>query len=287
MRYAIVANPASGGMGPDQKRSLLREAAVILEAKIYGLDARSLEEFNECIARTARQCDVLVGAGGDGTLSTIVNIIDRSVTPVGFLPIGTGNGLRHAFQLKGSLASIARQVRNGSIRLCDLVDCGGRVAFSASVGIEAAILQVRRRYPPMRRGGFFVYLFAAIVAYFRTYSRACGLLEVDGLRSPLKRVLTLLVVKHPYHGFRMRVVPGARLDDGKLHVLVVSSGLWGSIFWGAAALVDANRAGQYRTGESVKAIFDRPRSLQADGEELWEAKSFEFRVLQKAIMVKA
>jgi diacylglycerol kinase family enzyme len=274
-------------MTPERKQILLRAPAGILNAEIYGLDARNPEEFNECILRTALQCDVLVGAGGDGTLATIVNVIDRSITPVGFLPLGTGNALRHALQLRGSLADIALQIRNAPVRQLDLIDCSGRVAFSASVGIEAAVLRVRMKYPRLRRSGFCAYLFAALIAYFRTYNRVSGLLEVDGLESRLNRLLTLLVVKHPYHGFRMRVVPEAKLDDGKLHILAVTSGFWRSIFWGVAAFFTSNRTGQYHTGKSVMAVFDQPLSMQADGEEWWQARAFRFEVLHKAIMVKA
>lgn len=287
MRYAIVANPVSGGTSPARKRLLLREAANILDAKIHGLEARTPEEFRECVVRTARECDVLVGGGGDGTLSMIINAIDRAITPVGFLPIGAGNAMRHALRLVGSPATIARQIRDAPVRKFDLVDCGGKVAFSASVGIEAAVLRVRRRYSILNRSGLSGYLLAALIAYFLVYRRISGILEVDGVRSRLESLLTLLVVKHPFHGFGMRVVPQARLDDGRLHVLAVSSGFWRAIVSGGAALFASNLTGRYQNGKSVKAFFDRPHGLQADGEEWWEGRTFRFEVLDQAIMMKA
>lgn len=286
MRYAIVANPASGGMTPERKRRRLREAAEILEAKILGLGARTPGEFMECVVRTSRQCDVLVGAGGDGTLGMIINAIDRETTPVGFLPIGSGNAMRHALHLTGGLSAIALRIRDGRFRKLDLVDCGGRVAFSASVGIEAAVLRVRKRYPALSRHGFCGYLTAALIAYFGPYRRVSATLDVDGVQSRLGPLLTLLVVKHPYHGFRMRAVPQARLDDGRLHVLAVSSGLWKSIFWGGASLISSNRTGHYQSGESLGVGLDRASPLQGDGEEWWEASTFRFRVLKRAVTMK-
>jgi diacylglycerol kinase family enzyme len=287
MRYAIVANPASGGVAPRRKRDLLKEPAEILAAKIHGLDARTTEEFGECILEAARQCDVLVGAGGDGTLSMIVNAVDRTVTPVGFLPLGTGNAMRHALDLRGNLASMARQIRDGRIRHLDLVECGGRAAFSTSVGIEAAALRMRKNHPRLEGCGFCPYLAAALIAYARNYRRASGTLEVDGSEHRLKPLLTLLVVKHPFYGFRMNVVPQAKLDDGRLHVLAVTEGFWRSIFWSVASLFAPNRTGLYLAGKDVKAVFDRPLGLQTDGEVLWEARSFRFQVLERAVMVKA
>lgn len=287
MRYAILANPASGGIPAERKRLLLRVAATILDAKIHGLDARTPEEFNACVIRAARECDVLVGVGGDGTLSMIINAIDRGTTPVGFIPLGTGNAMRHALQLKGNIAAISRKIRDAPVRRFDLIECGGRVGFSASMGIESAVLRIRKRYPRLNKIGFCAYLFAALAAYPGKYKRMSGTLEVDGVESRLQQVLTLLVVKHPYHGFRMKIVPEAKLDDGKLHILAVNSGFWKSLFWGTASFFSSNRTGHYQTGMRVKAVLDRPHFLQADGEEWWEAQEFRFRVLQRAIMVKA
>jgi diacylglycerol kinase family enzyme len=287
MRYAIIANPASGGKALQRKRLLLLDAARILDANIHGLDARNPEEFNDCVIRTARECDVLVAAGGDGTLSVVVNAIDRDVTPVGFLPLGAGNAMRDALRLRGNLADIALRIRSAPIRRIDLVDCGGRVAFFASVGIEADVLRVRRRHRRLRRSGFGSYFLAFLVAYFRTYRRVSGTLRVDGAEFPLDRLLTLMVVKHPFHGFGMKVVPRASLDDGKLHILTVNSGFWKLILWGAAALAFQNPGGGYHTGKRVQALFERPCSLQADGEECWGAQTFGFEILKGAIMMKS
>lgn len=286
MRYAIVANPASGGKALHRKRLLLGEAAKILDANIHGLDTRNPEEFKECVIRAARLCDVLVAAGGDGTLSIVVNAIDRAITPVSFLPLGTGNAMRDALRLQGSLSDIALRIRDAPIRRIDLVDCGGRVAFFASVGIEADVLRVRRRHPKLRKSGFASYFLAALVAYFRTYRRVSGILRVDSAESPLDRLLTLMVVKHPFLGFGMRVVPWAGLDDGKLHILAVNSSFWKLLLGGAAALVFQNRSGRYYTGRSVQAVFERPCFLQMDGEECWAAQTFRFKLLKSAIMIK-
>ena len=115
MRYAIITNPVSGEMTADQKRAALAQTAEILNAGIHGLDTTTAEEFGQCARELATRCDVLVAAGGDGTFSDIINSIDTAQTPVAFLPLGTGNALRHALQYKGELADIAVRIRNGEI----------------------------------------------------------------------------------------------------------------------------------------------------------------------------
>lgn len=287
MRYAIVANPASGNTTPERKRFLLGEAANILHAKIHGLEARSPEEFREFLIRIARECDVLVAAGGDGTLSMIINWVERNTTPVAFLPVGSGNAMRHALMLEGDLAAVARKIRDAPVRQFDLIEIKGRVGFSASIGIESAVLRVRNTYPRLKNFGFCGYLFAALIAYFREYKRISGTLQVEEAESQLKEILSLVVVKHPFHGFGMKIVPKAKLDDGTLHVLAVSSGFWKSIFRGCMAFFSSNPIGHYQTGKRVDVVLDRPHCLQADGEEWWEGRTFRFQVLPRAVMIKS
>ena len=144
MRYAIITNPASGKMTVDQKRSVLAKAAEVLDAEIHGLDTIKASDLAKCAQHLAISCDVLVTAGGDGTLSDIINSIDTATTPVAYLPLGTGNAMMHALKYKGSLADIAMRIRDGVVREYDLINCDEkRRAFMASMGIEGTVIRLR------------------------------------------------------------------------------------------------------------------------------------------------
>ena len=123
MRYAIITNPVSGKMTVDQKRTVLANASKILDAKIYGLDTITTDDFSQCARELATHYDVLVTAGGDGTFSDIINSIDTAHTTIAYLPLGTGNAMRHALRYKGSLADIAMRIRDGKIHKYDLINC--------------------------------------------------------------------------------------------------------------------------------------------------------------------
>jgi len=89
MWYAIITNPFSGKMTADQKQKVLANAAKILDAKIYGLDILTTDDFTQCGRELATHCDVLVTAGGDGTFSEIINAIDTANTTIAHLLLGT------------------------------------------------------------------------------------------------------------------------------------------------------------------------------------------------------
>ena len=287
MRYAILTNPVSGTMTADQKRAALAQAAEILDTEINGLDTTTAEEFGQCAKELATRCDVLVAAGGDGTFSDIINAIDTAQTPVGFLPLGTGNALGHALGYKGDLVDIAVRIRNGEICEYDLINCDQkRRAFTSSVGIEGAIIRLRQHYLARGGTGFKTYFRAVLKSYFNNYKRANAEITLDGDTFEVRNLLTLMVVKQPYYGFGMKVVPRARFDDRQLHILSVSSGLIKTVIGGTAAFIIGNRTGEYRTGQQLRVKLDRQLVLQTDGDEGWAADSFSFTILPKALKMK-
>lgn len=287
MRYAIVANPVSGKMTIDQKRSALARAADILNAEIHGLDTTTSEEFRQCVRELAMGYDVLVTAGGDGTISDVINSVDTTQIPVAYLPLGTGNSMRYALGYRGSLAGISMRIRDGKIREYDLISCDEkRRAFMTSIGIDGTVIQLRDRYLSLGVTGFRAYLQSTFKAYFSVYKRVVAQVTVDEKRFEIQDLLSLMVVKQPYYGYAMKIVPGARLDDGQLHLLCVNSGLFMSLFGGITAFTIGNRVGEYHTGRRVAVDLERPLVQQIDGSEAGEADSFTFRVLPNALKIK-
>jgi len=287
MRYAIITNPVSGKMSVDQKRTVLANASKILDAKIYGLDTITKDDLGLCARELATYYDVLVTAGGDGTFSDIINSIDTAHTTIAYLPLGTGNAMRYALRYKGSLADIAMRIRDGKIYEYDLINCDEKKrAFMVSIGIEGALIRLRNKYLAQGATGFKTYLRAAFNAYFREYKRAIATITVDGAIFDTENLLSLMVVKQPYYGFGMNVVPRARFDDRKLHILCINSGLFNCTIGVVTAFTIGNRIGKYCTGQKISVQLKYPLILQIDGNYAWKSDVFSFTVMPNALKIK-
>ena len=287
MRYAIITNPVSGKMTVDQKLSALGKAAKILDAEIHGLDTVTVDDFSKCARELATRCDVLVTAGGDGALSDIINSIDTARIPIAYLPLGTGNAMRYALKYKGSLTDIAMRIKDGKVYEYDLIDCDERIrAFMISIGIEGTIIRLRDQYVAQGASGFKTYFRAVVNSYFKEYERTTARVKVDNEMFEVDNLLSLLVVKHPYYGFGMNVVPRARFNDRQLHISSINSGLFESVIGGITAFTIGNRIGQYRTGRQLTVELERPLTMQIDGNEGWNADAFTFTVLPNALKIK-
>jgi len=287
MRYAIITNPASGRMDADQKRFVLAEAAKVLNAKIHGLDTTTADELGQCTRDLASHHDVIVAAGGDGTLGDVINAVDTTRMPVAYLPLGTGNAMRHALKYKGSLADIAKRIRSGKIREFDLINCDATYrAFTVSIGLEGTIIKFRDQYVNQGAVGFKPYFKAVLNSYFKKYKRTHARVVIDDAVFEVEKLLSLMVVKHPYYGYGMNIVPQARFDDRQLHICCLNPGLVKAVIGGITAFTIGNRIGRYHVGQKLNVEVQRPLTIQVNGNAGWESDVFRFTLLPKGLKIK-
>jgi diacylglycerol kinase family enzyme len=288
MRYVILANPVSGRLTVEEKRRALEPAARVLGCGVHGLDTTSASELGALARELAGSHDAIVVAGGDGTFSDVINNLDTTKTALAFLPLGTGNALRHALRCRGGMARIAERILEAPIRECDLIDCGGRRrAFMIAVGIDGTVIRLSQEYKARGIRGGWCYIRAMVTAFLREYRRCDCTATFDGETRSYRKLLSFMVVKQPYLGLGMKVLPGADFSDGLLHVLVVNQGLVVTGLGIAAAMTFGNPFGDRRRAREVVLRCERPLILQIDGNVGWEANEFRFTVLPGALKLKA
>jgi diacylglycerol kinase (ATP) len=287
VHYAILANPCAGRMTVAQKRSALSAAAGLLKAPVHGLETRSRAEFIRCARELAEQCDVLVVAGGDGTVSDVINAIDTRCRPIAHIPLGTGNALRFALNSDALASRAAQRIKSGRIRTFDLIECDGALrAFMVSVGIESHILKRFASAHLRPHLAFMRYAYITLTAYFHTYKPPRVVFELDHHRLIEKKMLSLMVMKQPYYGFGMNVMPEARFDDGLLHVRCTGTNLIQTLWSVLTAFTIGNRAGKHFTGHNLAIQSDRPLCMQTDGNPGWCSDHFRLRVLPRGLKIK-
>lgn len=287
MQFAIISNPAAGGASAADKARVLAAPARVLGARVHGLDTGSREELAACARDLGRRHDVVVVAGGDGTFSDVMNALADAAVSLAYLPLGTGNALRHALGMDRDLVRSAHRIAAGSTRAVDLIRCDGkRLAFMASVGLDATVLRLMRAGSAAGRRGFSDYAAASARAYFKEYRRCAVSFTVDETRNSAARLLNLAVVKQPYYGFGLNMVPRARFDDGKLHLLCLESGWLGTVAGVVAALSIGNRTGRFYSGVQASVEFETPQEFQSDGDWRGKAKGFRFEIAPRALNLR-
>jgi diacylglycerol kinase (ATP) len=214
---AVIVNPTSG-------RGKGGKAAPEVAAGLHrrGIDSVLLVTVSAAetlkLARAAVDdgVDALVAAGGDGTVNLAVQALAGSDTPLGIVPLGTGNDNADLIGLDGDLESAldtiadfdVRSIDVGQVRTSDGTDRWFMGVLSSGFDSCATERANNMRWPK----GDLRYLFA-IVAELSTFKPVPYLIDIDGLEIRSRGMLVAVGNGRSY-GAGMKVCGGAEPDDG-------------------------------------------------------------------------
>jgi diacylglycerol kinase (ATP) len=171
--------------------------------------------------------DLIVAAGGDGTIHEVVNGLvhgGRAQATLGVIPIGSGNDFAYALKLNGDPATAVQRLFTGEQRAIDLArieDDKGRFAVvhnGVGFGFDATITIESRNIT--RLHGFAMYLLAVlrtIALYYQTPE--CEILFDDEVVR--QKLLLLAVGVGPRAGGGFLLTPDANHHDNLLHSCTV------------------------------------------------------------------
>lgn len=159
-RIAFVVNPASR-QGHDRER--IEAVARSLRSR-YVVDLvapSSADEVERTVRASSTAHDAIVVAGGDGTINRAVRGLDGSPTPLGIIPMGTGNDFARGCGIPASPDEAARRVLEGRARPLDLVRVNGCTYCTVGlvgVGSDSALTVARLTRPGARTRGLMRHL---------------------------------------------------------------------------------------------------------------------------------
>ena len=158
---------------------------------------------------------VVVAAGGDGTVNEVVNGIAGSDVALGILPVGTMNVFAAELGLPGDLDEAWAIIRAGRTRRVDLLRANSQYFIQlAGVGLDAQVVQAtswnfKKNFGPLS------YLISAAQIASRKPPRL--FVEAD---DQVREGSFVLIGNGRYYGGPLAFFKDARIDDGKLDVLI-------------------------------------------------------------------
>lgn len=229
-------------------------------------------------ARAAeRGYDRIVGVGGDGTLSEVLNGMAGSTAEIAAVPAGTGNDYCRSAGIPLDPMAAARLALSGTavpVDIGEMIPRSGRPRFFlnvAGIGFDAEVARAVNRMPK-RFGSTVPYVLGALrtLAWYRPVPMA---LHVDG-RTLERRVLLAAVGLGRYYAGGMMITPDAVLDDGVFDLCV--AGDIGPM--GVVRLLPGIYRGRHRSDPRVEFFrcreialeSTRPLAIHAEGEVVGE-----------------
>jgi YegS/Rv2252/BmrU family lipid kinase len=289
----VVVNPTAGlGASGGAARARAEQAAACAIAHGPAVEVvmttRAGHARELALSAARRGARMVVAWGGDGTINEVASSLAGSDTALAVVPAGSGNGLARELNVPMDPRQAFDAAMAGTDRRIDLGSLDGRMFVNiAGVGLDARVAQRFAEIGRDRRG-FSRYVRAAIreVLLFRPDDVT---IEVAGGRHDV-RPLIIAFANGRQYGNGATVAPGARIDDGLLHVVVVSSrSTWG-ILRGVPALfggrLDVHPGVATHAVVEAQVIGTGPLLCHVDGEPHAGGERVDVRILPGALTVR-
>lgn len=270
----VIYNPIAGR----RRLRRLREVLDRLRAAAVDIDLQptSARGHAERLACDMARADLVVAAGGDGTINEVVNGLmaalaqGRTVPPLGLVPLGTANVLAREIGLSTDAASVTAALlgdaeiafRPGRLRNAA---AQRHFAMMAGIGFDADVvgkvdLRLKRL---LGRGAYGL----ASAGRFFAYRPHVFRLAIDG--APFQAA-SVVVSRGRHYAGPFIAAPQASLAESPLHVcLFEQPGHLAVLRYGSALLRNAlPQARGYRVvvARSVEILGHEAQLVQADGD---------------------
>lgn len=231
--------------------------------------------------------DLVIAAGGDGTVTACASGLAGSGVPMAIIPAGTGNLLARNLELPMHEAEALRIALDGTDRQIDVGLANG-VPFvaMAGFGLDADMLSSTSE-TAKRRFGYAAYV-VSVLKHLRDRPLRATIAADGGEPSELRTSGIIVGNVGWLHG-GIPLFPDAKPDDGVLDVVVLPPRGWAA--WLSFALHVVLRR---PTARVFRACFtelaietDRDQMWEADGELIGRTRSLDIRLHAERLTLRA
>lgn len=170
----------------------------------------------------ARQCvkegyDLVIAAGGDGTINSVVNGLAGSQTALGIIPLGTINLLAMELKIPVDIESACQIIGHGKIQTIDLGKANDRF-FTSLCGIGFDAYVISKTQSSLKKlfgaGAFILNGIKDLIRYPFHSIRLCIDQKIH------KSGYIVIVGNGKYYGASVLIAPDASIHDGVLDVVL-------------------------------------------------------------------
>jgi YegS/Rv2252/BmrU family lipid kinase len=283
----IVHNPAAGRQHP---HPLVERVAAGLSRNGHEVDlAVTLcagDATRLAAEAVAASYDMVVAAGGDGTVNEVLQALVGTDTALGVLPIGTVNVWAGESGLRGRALRLIELLGAGHSRAIDVGIAGSRYfMLMASIGLDAEV--VRTVEPGLkRRLGRWAYA-VSLTSVARNYLGTPATLYLDD-RHVQTRLLMLVVGNTRRYAGHFQATPRAVADDGQLDVLAIQGErAWRNLPKASALIAPAPILRRHMVvgrARTIRVVTQTPLPVQVDGDFVGRTP-LTIRVVPRALRV--
>ena len=280
MNIVFVYNPNSGSALPlDVLRAKCDESGIKIQAFI------AVEEgYEKKLKRYAKKDQTIAAYGGDGTISSVANIVAGTRANLAPLPGGTLNHFTKDLGISQEFDKALRGLKKGQVKTVDVAEVNGTIFLNnSSIGLYPSSLQTREhfedklgKWPAAVIGGIRTFI------RYRTYELT---ISGENVTTPF-----IFIGNNDYHLDKTDKAGRKRLDKGILSVYTINAAsrrqLLGLLGWALVGrLSDAPEIKAW-TAKEVTIHAKKPQlKISRDGELDIIATPLNYKILPSRLRI--
>jgi diacylglycerol kinase family enzyme len=311
---AVIFNPIK------VDRAALREA-VTAEGAAAGWGETlwfetSVDDVGQKVTKQAlkKNVDLIIAAGGDGTVRAVAEAIRGSGVPLALLPSGTGNLLARNLKLTlddmpGSVtAAFTGDDREIDLAVIDIEredKSRDRHVFVVMAGMGLDAKMIKNTDDDLKKKAGWIAYVAAVAKSLRDPNELHLRFRLNDGGAKRATVHTLIIGNCGSLPGNVLLLPDAVVDDGLFDLLLMRPGgalgwfrVWGKVAWlngvlrrtkAGKSLVGEQKSDgdlRYETGTKFVARLSRPEEIELDGDHFGEATAFNTWIEPGALTVR-
>jgi len=291
MKTCIICNPGAGSV--DEREPMRAQLQQFPSAEIRFTEGEG-DAARLASAAVAEGFELVIAAGGDGTLNEVINGLAEKAdqVEVGLIPLGTGNDFARMLNLPGTVEETIEVLREGHVRPVDLVRATSeqtRYFINVSAGGFSGDVNEKMTPEIKQSWGPLAYLRCAAEALpeMRAYSTVITLDDVAPLALDLYNAV---IANGRYVAGGTLIAPEAVIDDGLLDIVLIPQSSAGNIALVAAQIALGTHLTSegvvYRRAAKVTVTSTPGMYFNVDGELIGNEPAT-FEVLPRALRFRA
>lgn len=278
----FIINPIAGG-GKAKELIPLIEEFMNKHKRAYNIISTTKpKEAIDIAKENVDNYEIIVAVGGDGTINEVAKgIIGTGRGTLGIVPGGTGNDMIKSLgismdpeeSLKTIVKGFRKEIDIGKINNINFLNI-------ASVGFDAEVIVNHDKFKGKVKGKL-VYILSVIYTLFNYRDKRLEI-DIDGEKL-VEDILLLAVGNGKYYGGGMKILPSAKIDDGYLHICIVSGigkirtlFLFPTIFKGNH--INYNKYVKIYKARNIRVKSKKEIFLNIDGDSFPKEKEIQFKL---------
>jgi diacylglycerol kinase (ATP) len=228
MHTVLILNPVAGRsiLAETQEEPQSIEDEILAALRKYDIEPEvwytTLEDPGERLARKAadEHVDLVIAAGGDGTLHAVAGGLIGIESTLGIIPIGTMNNLAHSLSIPLSIEAACAVLAWGETRTIDVGEINGQTFIEvAGVGFEASLFPAGEE---IKKTGLLSTVRGAIMGLVSllTFKPTRLKISFDEKKERPFDAIQVTICNGPYYGAHFQIAPDILMDDGMLDVFI-------------------------------------------------------------------